>query len=278
MLRRHLTPVWIGILALACLFFAGQAWAQCSGGDPDADADGCIDANDICPNEAGTDCAPTIVPAALLNIASGCATYVGDHPVEPGQGFVVTYEFCSDGTATKDWNPDPVENPENPGDVHGVGTWSYTGAGLVISTTAEVLGESMSNTETYGVAFTYNGGAQLDWTSVEKTSGGGDTVVGSYASANATTAYLAMGEPPTVIIDLDATMDRAMTVTGGCPTTWAQQEDQEITCTGVGCGSIPTGHVDIDTNGTVGASKNKLYQIGGDYYFQANSGLVLNRQ
>jgi hypothetical protein len=96
--------LWIAILALACMFFAGQAWAQCSGpvdsdGDgvedaldncknvpnadqADADDDGIGDVCDECPDDPTNTCniePPTLITAGVL-APTGCQTYIGAHP------------------------------------------------------------------------------------------------------------------------------------------------------------------------------------------------------
>ena len=140
-MTRKATLIWI--LALSCMFFVGQAWAQC-GGDPDADGDGVIDATDncqyvanagqedgdgdgagdacdICAADAGDTCDSGVI------VSSGCDTYKGLHPITkdaiaccsfnptpecaagdvPDEVCYLTYEFCADGTVTKTWDADP---------------------------------------------------------------------------------------------------------------------------------------------------------------------------
>jgi hypothetical protein len=44
--KKNRALLWIGVLAFSCMLFAGQAWAQCT--DADTDADGIPDATDNC--------------------------------------------------------------------------------------------------------------------------------------------------------------------------------------------------------------------------------------
>ena len=265
--------------------------------DNDADGDGICGDVDNCPNASNEDQADTdgddmgnvcdpcpddpdnlctglvLIPAAPLGVSSGCVTYEGDHPVEPGQGFVVHYEFCADGTAVKDWNPSPVESPGLPGDTHGVGNWSYVGNELNITTTATVLGSmSMVTVEEYGVAFTYDSGAKLDWYSVAQTApGDGSTIIGSYASQGQ--ASVTMG----ALLDFDADITKEMDVTDGDPASWAQTETQVKTCVGAACTPDMRGTSNIDTHGTI-AMPGQLYRVDGTYFIQADDSLVLERQ
>lgn len=192
--------LWIAILALACMLFAGQAWAQCTDpGDPDADFDGIPDASDNCVYVANTDQADgdsdgagdacDICPADAADlcdsgvvVSSGCDTYKGLHPVtvdalaccsggatpECADGATgdqmcyITYKFCANGTVTKTWDPDPTQTlvPH----ASETGTWGYQGTNLVIEVaTTGVF--STATDETHGIAITYMDGGvrKLDW-------------------------------------------------------------------------------------------------------------------
>jgi hypothetical protein len=285
--------IWLAILALSCMFLAGQAWAQCSEPPADADSDGCTDPLDLCPTDPADGCAPTVLPAADLSVAPGCATYIGPHPIpayagvlaccsSPSSGSapkcaagdtpdiecVVEYEFCSDGTAMKAWDGDPAA--DLPGHVVATGTWGYSGSDLIVTTTGIVMAQPMTTVETYEDAFTYNSGAKLDLYSSAKTSG--SSVLGIYASQS----YLAIDLVG--VLDMDADITRATTVSAGCPPTWAEEEDQEITCVGAGCAAIATGHFDFDSIGAVAVPNGNVYQNGSKYFFQVTDKLVLDRQ
>ena len=241
----------------------------------DTDLDDMGNVCDPCPDDPLNACTsgPALIPAALLVVSSGCVPYEGDHPVEPGQGFVVHYEFCADGTAVKDWNPSPVESPGLPGDTHGVGNWSYVGNELNITTTATTVIGPMVTVEEYGVAFTYDSGAKLDWYSVAQTApGNGSTIIGSYASQGK--ASVTAG----ALLDFDADITKEMDVTDGDPASWAQTETQVKTCIGdLACTPDMRGTSNIDTNGTI-AMPGQLYQVGSGYILQVDDTLILERQ
>ena len=192
--------LWITILALACMFFAGQAWAQCTDpGDPDADLDGVPDASDNCVYVSNADQADgdgdgagdacDICPAdgtdvcdSGLIVSSGCDTYIGLHPVTkdaiaccsantppkcgatdtPDVACEVRYEFCANGTAKKEWDAAPAD--ALPGHSVTTGTWGYVGTDLVVDTSGGI-GFTMQTVETYGLAYTYveGGTRKLDW-------------------------------------------------------------------------------------------------------------------
>ena len=57
-----------------------DAILDCEAGvDPCPDPADCDEENDQCDHEG-----PTLIPAALLSVGSGCETYIGAHPVVPG--------------------------------------------------------------------------------------------------------------------------------------------------------------------------------------------------
>jgi hypothetical protein len=185
---------------------------------------------------------------------------------------VVEYVFCANGDAEKRWDADPGSPIPGPSD--GSGTWSYSGNTLTISTAAPGGFGTTTTVETYGVAFTYDDGGtrKLDWYSVAQTTpGDGSTIVGSYASQGTTTLNIPGG-----IIDLDSVVTREMTVAAGDPASWAQEAVTDITCTGLGCGSVPPGGT-VNTDGTI-AMPGQLYQVGSGYILQVDDALVLERQ
>jgi hypothetical protein len=282
----------IWILALACMFFAGQAWAQCTDpGDTDADGDGILDAVDNCPaipnagqeDEDGDDIgdvcdeclgdptnlcnAPELIDGDPLSVGSGCVTYEGDHPVEPGLGFVQTYEFCANGSAIKLWNPDPVNSPTLPGDLVCVGTWSVTGTELAIDTNCDMLGMVMNSTETYEIAYTYDGGAKLDMFSVgQDTPGDASSAVGSYSTSTQVTV-LVPG-----MMDMLTIADTATTVAGDG--SWAASQTSVATCTGGVCTPAMNGTTVTDTSGAI-ALPGQLFDVDGTYVLQVDDTFVL---
>ena len=201
MSSRKSTFLWISILAIACMFSASQAWAQCSEPPPppDADGDGYENSVDNCPYVANADqadgdsdgagdvcdiCAddPDDLCDSGVVVSSGCDTYKGLHPitindlaccsggatpecadgVQGDQVCYIEYEFCADGTVTKTWDPDPSTTLVG----HGAetGTWGYVGTDLVIH--VETAGAFSTVTdETHGIAITYMDGGvrKLDW-------------------------------------------------------------------------------------------------------------------
>ena len=193
--------LWISILAIACMFFAGQAWAQCSDpGDPDADYDTIPDATDNCVYVANTDqadgdsdgagdacdiCADDAADLcdAGVVVSSGCDTYKGLSPVTFGAPLCcstgpkapecldgvtgdipcyIEYEFCANGTVTKTWDADPTQELV----AHGseAGTWGYVGTDLVIDVSTAGAFATATN-EKHGIAITYMDGGvrKLDW-------------------------------------------------------------------------------------------------------------------
>ena len=119
---------------------------------------------------------------------TGCETYIGAHPTNPGELLccsapstgsapvcapgdtpdipcVIEFEFCDDGTAMKAWSPQPVTG--YPGHtISTSGSWTvdpHTGE-LEIITTASAMGGWLITvtTETYPSAFTYDSGNKLD--------------------------------------------------------------------------------------------------------------------
>ncbi len=220
--------------------------------------------------------APTVNTAALLSVSSGCVTYQGDNPVEPGQGYTQSYEFCSDGTVTKEWNPDPVDNPDLPGDTVCTGTWSYTGNQLTITTTATVLSVPMVTTEVYDVAYTYDSGAKLDFNSAAQVTSNATSVLGMYERHS--TADVTM----TGMMEMESTIDTVLAVSvdtaADVNADWSATMTTEIACSGLACGmvtTIVTGVTENTTSGTF-TMPGTLYNFGSTYVLQVTDALVLD--
>lgn len=241
----------------------------------DSDGDSVGDVCDLCPQDPTDSCGrtPELVAAALLNIDSGCATYIGDNPSAPGQGFEQKIEFCADGKVTKWWNPDPVENPTQPGDLTQEGTWSYSGNNLVIETTSAVMGMTMNYTDKYSVAFTYDNGAKLDLYSASKTSSsGGSTIAGEYELSSET--IITMG----VFMNLNSVANTAIEVSdNGSDFLWATTKTVSSTCEGFVCTEESNGTSVTDSSGTIEAD-GSLFTLGESYILQTDSSLVLVRE
>lgn len=241
----------------------------------DSDGDSVGDACDLCPEDPTDSCgsAPELIAAALLNIDSGCTTYIGDNPSAPGQGFEQKIEFCADGKVTKWWNPDPVENPTQPGDLTQEGTWSYSGNTLVIETTSAVMGMTMSYTDKYSVAFTYDNGAKLDLYSASKTSSsGGSTIAGEYELSSET--IITMG----AFMNLNSVANTAIEVSdNGSDFLWATTKTVSSTCEGFVCTEESNGTSVTDSSGTIEAD-GSLFTLGESYILQTDSSLVLVRE
>ncbi len=236
----------------------------------DEDNDDMGNACDPCPNDLFNICgSPTLLPAALLSVDSGCVIYIGDHPSEPGQGFIQTIEFCADGTATKWWNPDPVDSPTLPGYLTCDGTWSYNENELTIATTATVMGMAMNTIESYGVAFTYNNGAKLDLSSpAQIMPGDGSTVIGNYALTIEVSVNMGW------VMNMLSIADTSLIITGADPAPWTATETTVTTCTGMAC--PPEGTEVTTTTGTI-PLPGELYNLDGTYVIQVDDSLVLDR-
>ena len=212
MFTRKTRYVWIAISALSCMFLIGQqSWFP----DPCVtDPPGCV--NGTCVTGLGTceciagyegeicdtlievepceppSCEPYNQILAGQLAPTGCETYIGAHPIHPGELLccsapssgsapkcaagdtpdipcVVEFEFCDDGTASKAWSPQPVEG--YPGHTISMsGSWSVdpdTGELTIITTNSAMDGAMITvDTETYANAFTYDNGNKLDLHSV----------------------------------------------------------------------------------------------------------------
>jgi hypothetical protein len=318
-MTKKATLIWI--LALSCMFFVGQAWAQC-GGDPDADGDGVIDATDncmyvanagqentdgdaagdacdICADDAGDTCDSGLI------VSSGCDTYKGLHPITvdalaccsggatpecaagetPDEVCYVAYEFCADGTVTKEWDPDPAA--AMPAHAVETGTWGYVGTDLVISVATPGL-MATSTEETHGVAITYmDGGTRvLDWNGTVQLMGGGpgdgSALIGTgiqYVAADNTVVSVTGG-----ILDMDVDVSRVVELTDqGATADWTQTQ----TNTTQSCSSsipglcppvIPSVEVTV-TNGSIANDPAVLKSIQGLYYFLVvDNTLALQKQ
>ena len=183
MFTRRTHSVWIGILALSCMFLLGQeSWLPdpCTGVDC-GEHGTCVEG--ICECDFGYEgefcdalievepCEPPCVPYNPIPAGqlapTGCETYIGAHPVYPGEILccsapsegsapqcapgdtpdipcVVEMEFCDDGTVNKAYSPDPLNG--YPGQtVSTSGSWTvvpHTGE-LEIITTASAMGGGM---------------------------------------------------------------------------------------------------------------------------------------
>ncbi len=225
-----------------------------------------------------------LIPAALLSVPAGdCVTYVGDHPGEPGQGYIQTYEFCGDGTATKMWNPTPVSSPTLPGNLVQLGDWEYVGNQLVITTSTMIINDlaEMISVEKYGIAFTYDDGAKLDMYSPgQVVPGDGGTILGDYALHS----EMRVDTVGLVEAVTEAYSDTVAAVTQGAPgqADWVSTLTVELLCTGsdLVCGSVPGLGVTVtETNGTM-ERPGWLFDLGGSgtYILQTATDLVLDRQ
>ncbi|THB70239.1 MAG: hypothetical protein D6B28_09695, partial [Gammaproteobacteria bacterium] len=241
----------------------------------DSDGDSVGDACDKCPNDAIDSCVtgPKLIQASLLNVESGCVTYIGDHPSEPGQGFEQKLEFCADGTVTKWWNPDPVNSPSQPGDLVQEGTWSYDGNVLVIETVSSVMGMDMNYTDKYGVAYTYDNGAKLDIYNASKvTPAGSGTLAGDYELVSET--IITMGS----YMDLYAVSTTITEVAdNGSEFLWSSTKTVESTCDGFACNDASNGTTVTETSRALDAP-GTLYDLEGTYIFQTSDVLVLERK
>jgi len=302
-MTRKASLIWI--LALACMFFVGQAWAQC-GGDPDADGDGVIDgtdncqyvanagqedddgdgageACDICPGDAGDTCDSGVI------VSSGCDTYVGLHPItkdalaccsggatpecaDPAAAdiqCVVEYTFCADGTVSKSWDPDPAASM--PAHAEESGTWGYVGTDLVIDVAAGGL-FTTSTTELHGIAITYmDGGTRvLDWNGTIQLDGGGP----GDGSALIGPAIQYVGQDNIVvavsggILNMEIDVLRMVELTDqGATADW----EQTVTQTTVSCtssmGLCPDPVAPVVTTGSITNNPSVLKNIQGLYYF-----------
>ena len=184
MFTRKTGFVWIGILALSCMFLSGQeSWSPdpcaevdcgshgtCEQGvcecDPGYEGEFCDTLTEIEPCEPPS-CVPYTPIAAGQLAPTGCETYIGAHPVYPGELLccsapsagsapvcapgdtpdipcVIEYEFCDDGFAMKAYSPDPKTGM--PGQtISTSGSWSVdpdTGE-LTIITTASAMSDAM---------------------------------------------------------------------------------------------------------------------------------------
>ncbi len=234
----------------------------------DADEDGFGEACDPCPGDATNDCFE-LKTASIFAVPDGeSATYIGDHPRYPGTEHVQTYEFNSDGSVTKWWNPDPVGSPTLPGDLTCVGTWSVDGAGLTVSTIASVMGMDMVSVETYDVAFTYEDGLYLDFFSAKKSApADGTTMEGTYTLHTEVTVVLGAMMDSLIISDTTTTVDSA--------NNWSSAETTTSTCTGDACSEDMNGTKTTNTNGFIG---NWLFDLDGSYIIQTDDIFVLERQ
>ena len=113
----------------------------------------------------------------------------------------------------------------------------------------------------------------MDWFSVAKAS---DTsVLGTYAGGVTVSADI-LG-----LLDYDADVTRDLTVSPGCPPTWAMDETTDITCpvaTHPFCGGYAEGSTTETTYGSIPVPNGTLYQVNGDYVLQTSTALVMEKQ
>jgi formylglycine-generating enzyme required for sulfatase activity len=235
------------------------------------DTNGIKDSDDV--GDACEVDAPNILPAELLSITSGCVTFEGDHPSAPGQGFVQTYEFCDDGSVTKEWNPDPVSSPTLPGYLVGIGTWEYVGNTLTIITTAEAaLNMTMVTTEVYDVAYTFDSGTKLDLYSTAQVPSDDTTILGIYERHSTVAMTSTMGGNS--VMNMAQTIDTIMPVSIGA---WSSTTTLDITCTGIGCILVETG-VTRDTISGYFMMPGELFVVNGTLVLKTADAFVLERQ
>ncbi len=234
---------------------------------------------------------------------TGCETYIGAHPIYPGELLccsnatppnvapecnpahdtpdipcVVEYEFCDDGSAMKAYSPNPITGV--PGHlVSNSGTWTVDpGTGeLQILTTAFSMDEAwfMETTETYPQAFTYEEGAKLDL----------------YSSPSVTIDEFGIGDyhgevTSLTFVDglwssiLDAVITTDVTVTG---TGYVSTLVENIVCNPSGsmfCSITPTGMTTTITSGTHTQPIDLYVTPTGDKMYQTSEArtLVFERQ
>ncbi len=228
-------------------------------GQEDSDSDGVGDACDEEP--------PMIHHATILN-PIGCVTYVGDHPIEPGQGFVQSYKFCDDGSVIKEWNPNPVTNPDLPGALVCEGTWDYEGKKLTIHTNARFGAASIITTEIYDVAFTYDNGNKLDLYSAAQVPSDGTTILSMYEH------HSAVSVDRFLTLAMDSTIDTITTVTKG---DWSSTTTTDTSCLGIACNTDEIG-ITVDTTTGVFLMPGELFQFNDTFVFQTTNNLVLDAQ
>jgi len=243
------------------------------------------------------------LPAGQL-APTGCETYIGAHPLSPGELLccsaptppnvaptcrkgvdtpdipcVIEYEFCDDGTATKAWSPDPVGG--YPGhSISTSGSWTVdpdTGE-LEIITTGSAMGGGMImvNTETYPSAFTYDSGTKLDLNSAAAVTIDGAGIGDYHRDASNLTAISGLWDAT-----LDAYMNTDVTVTAtGYDATFVQ----DIVCAPAGgmvCLVTPKSSEEpIATSGTHTEPIDLYVTPTGDRMYQTDEAkaLVFERQ
>ena len=268
----------IAILAMSCMFFAGQSWAQCSG-PTDSDGDGIPDNLDPCDNDTTNEC--------FLETPDTCETFIGPNPVAPGamlcgtggnQLCVMEYKLCANGTAEKRWDPAPGSTM--PGPYDGAGTWSQDGRTLTIDTKdPDQMTSGMWNNETYDTAFVYyeGGKTKLDLNSAAKTTA---PYAGIYQRHS--TTHAVMPPPPTVpiVIDMFADSTTVMTVPRNAnANSWTSTLTVDITCTDGMGGALCGAYGDTSVTTTDPPLAPAVQRTPGSLYIlQVNTSLVLVRQ
>ncbi len=215
-----------------------------------------------------------------FSVASGCATYVGLHPTEPGASNEnnQTFELCADGTASKSWNPAPVSSPTTPGVIDSTGTWTHDGSLLTIDTSGTIMNGAitMQAIETYR-AFTYDGGSTLSIYNTmidDVTDDSG--IIGQWTGGfKVETVMSGM-----MSAEMDAITNDVLTVYDDG--TWTQARTINVTCTGeqMICGMYPTGSDTEETNGTWDSTSYERYTCteGDNYLIQITDTLALELQ
>ncbi len=260
----------------------------------DGVGDGIGDVCDLCPDIASSDPGdadrdgvgnacdddyPTFVPASLITVPAGQSSvkYVGKNPMN--EAYYQSYEFRSNGTVTKIWNPAPGD--ALPGELTCTGTWNYSGNQLTIDTTASKMGMTIKSVEIYDFAFTYQNGNYLDISSGQQITAGdgstsipiGSTILGTYKAHMAVTA-VTVG-----MLDMDTDSVSITTVTAGNPMPWTTTMTPDIACSGSLCSAFPISDDPVTTNGSLTVPDDIwLFDLNGIYILQTVANLVLTRQ
>jgi len=201
---------------------------------------------------------------------TGCETYIGAHPVNPGEILccsnsfppnvapecnpavdtpdiprVVEFEFCDDGTASKAMSPDPASGMFG----HSIstsGSWTVdtvTGE-LEIITESSSMGGLMIQIESYPLAFTYDSGTKLDlYSSAAVTID--EYGIGDYRRV--VTSYVIIGGLWDAILDTEIITDVTVNSTG-----YDSTSEKIIDCDPAGsmvCQAVPASEV-IFASGT----------------------------
>ena len=240
MFKRNTILVWTGILALSGMFLMGQEVWQPNNGDGELE----------------------LIPASLLTLGpEETVVYEGKNPLVALD--TMTLEFSGDGTFVKTWKlPLPL------GAQVGTGTWAYDGMQLTLDT--EDTSKSVTVTEVYEVAFTYNNGEKLELLgAIQDDPGDGSTLEGVYGQhqfRHVVWSTLA-----------NLTADTEVVVTVDADRNWEQVTTTDYT------GDIthsPPDYTEVETDNG-GPAANVLYELAevpGTYMIQVDDSYVLTRQ